>query len=120
MDAKVGRIGTQCLLVASAMLYWYGSGLGSGTPPRVTLARPAVQTGGDDERGTLKAKEFISSRPAGTHPHPGRYRSRQGVPQGRAYVALGVTIGRGRRATEAELKDHDVAKVRVGSGEEYV
>jgi hypothetical protein len=120
MDAKVGRIGTQCLLVASAMLYWYGSGLGRGTPPRVTLARPAVQTGGDDERGTLKAKEFISSRPAGTHPHPGRYRSGQGVPKGRAYVALGVTIGRGRRATEAELKDHDVAKVRVGSGEEYV
>lgn len=69
---------------------------------------------------SVKAEEFIITRPGASSPHPGRYRSRQKIPTGQAYVALGVTIGRGRRATEAELKDRQIAKVRAQSGEDYV
>lgn len=117
MDAKVRGISRQCLLVALVLLYCHGGAHGN-KPSRAALSQ--TQTGAGEERGTLKAKEFIKSRPGGTRPHPGRYRSRQDVPPGHAYVALGVTIGRGRRATEAELKDHQIAKVRVRSGEDYV
>lgn len=119
MDAKFRVISSQCLLVASALLYCHGGARGS-RPPRPALSRSLAQTGADVERGTVKAKEFIVSRPGGTRPHPGRYRSRQDIPPGHSYVALGVTIGRGRRATEAELKDHQIAKVRMRSGEDYV
>ncbi|MCA1568562.1 MAG: DUF4384 domain-containing protein [Acidobacteria bacterium] len=114
MDAKVRVFGRQCLLMASALLYCHGGAL-AGRPLGLALSRPMAQTG-----ATLKAEEFIKSRPGGTRPHPGRYRARQDFPQGRAYVALGVTIGRGRRATEAELRDRRVAKVRLGSGDDYV
>lgn len=80
-----------------------------------------TQTGVDGERGpVVKAKEFIVSRPGGSRPHPGRYRSRQEVPPGHSYAALGVTIGRGRRATDTELRNSQIAKVRVSSGDEYV
>lgn len=116
MGAKVRAIGGQCLLMAATLLYCHGGARGS-MPPQ---ARPTAQTATDDERGTVKAKEYVASRPGGTHPHPGRYRSRQGVPQGRAFAAIGVTIGRGRRATDAELKDHNIAKVRVTNGDEHV
>jgi hypothetical protein len=109
----------QCLIIAYALLCCHADGVGRG-PCWVAQARSKVQTGVDNERGTVKAKEFISSRVGGTHPHPGRYSSRQGVPRGRAFVALGVTIGRGRRATEVERKDTNAAKVSVSSGEEYV
>lgn len=119
MRAKVGFIGTQCVLLALPLLYCHGVSPAN-TPPRGASARAGAQAGAGNERGTVKAKEFIATRPGGTRPHGGRYRSRQGVPQGRAYVALGITIGRGRRATEAELKDHAVAKVRARGEAEYV
>lgn len=116
MRAKVGFIATQWLLIASALLYCQGDGLGSW----LALAQSPVQTEADNERGTVKAKEFISSRVGGTQTHPGRYQSRQAVPQGRAFVALGVTIGRARRATEIEHRDTNAAKVYVRGGEEHV
>jgi len=119
MRAKVRFIATLWFVIAAALLYCQGDGLSSG-PPWLALTQSTVQTEADNERGTVKAKEFISSRLGGTHPHPGRYRSRQRIPQERAFVALGVTIGRGRRATEVERKDTNAAKVYVRSGEEYV
>lgn len=83
--------------------------------------RPATQTEADEgERGVVRAKEFIGTRPGVSDTHSGRYRSRQPLPRGRSYINLGVTIGRGRVATEAEIKDYKVAKVRSSNGVEHV
>jgi hypothetical protein len=90
-------------------------------PSRVAQSRVATQTETDeDERGVIRAKEFIRSRPGASNPHRGRYLSRQRLPAGRSYANLGVTIGRGRAATEAEIQDHKIAKVRSADGVEYV
>jgi hypothetical protein len=90
-------------------------------PFQTVQPRHTPQTETDeDERGVIRAKEFIGSRPGGSNPHPGRYRSRQRLPRGRSFANVGVTIGRGRPATEAEITDHKVAKVRSSDGVEHV
>ena len=118
MSVRVRFIATKWIVIASALLYCHG-GLGS-DPALRALAQSTEQTEAEIERGVVKAKAFVSSRLGGTDPHPGSYRSRQGVPRGRAFVALGVTIGRGRRPTEAESKNINAAKVYVRSSEEHV
>lgn len=87
-----------------------------------------------DERGTVKSEEFVKPRPGGKNPkvksYLYRYRtnrkpslpstmSKKGAtanqPQlakGKVYVSVGITIGRGRPATEAEIKDGSVAKAQ--------
>lgn len=96
-------------------------GARAGELPPAAQSRPATQTETDeDERGVVKAKEFIGTRPGGSNTYPGRYRSRQRLPRSRSYANLGVTIGRGRIATEAEVKDYKAAKVRSSDGVEHV
>ena len=102
MSAKVRFIAIYLLVIASALLYSHSVLLGSG-PSGLALSQSTVQTEADNDRGTVKAKEFISSRVGGTQSHPGRYRSRQIAPQDQSLVGLGVTIGRGRRATERRV-----------------
>jgi hypothetical protein len=87
----------------------------------------AAQTGSqENERGTIKSEEFTNSRPAGSNQNRGRYRYRQhpkttvGKPsRGQTYATIGVTIARGRAATEAESKNDSIAKVR-SDGRELV
>lgn len=111
---------------------------------QTAAAQSTTQTGRNgDERGTAKSEEFINTRPGGNHPHPNRYhyrlasgaKTRAGtgkhksgshapqvtaLEQGQTYATIGVTIGRGRRATEAESKDHNIAKVHSKDGSEFV
>ena len=86
-----------------------------------------AQTGSqENERGTVKSEEFTSSRPAGLNQNRNRYRYRHdarttlGRLRDKTYTTIGVTIARGRRATEAESKDYSIAKVRLRDGRELV
>lgn len=94
----------------------------------------------NDERSTAKSEEFIHRRPSGNKvPATGYYyrvasktaNQRQTSPsegQRRANSSkhyqtnftIGVTIGRARRATEAELNDLTIAKVHSTSGIDFV
>ncbi|MFL6284051.1 MAG: hypothetical protein ACJ74Q_12995 [Pyrinomonadaceae bacterium] len=118
MNSKPTIVGTWLLFVAALALHSHVVTL-SRTPPRPAPPQTAV-SGGGDERGVVKAKEFIDSRPGEGSPHAGRYRSRRQIPPGRSYAAVGVTIGRGRPATGAEAGDRSAAKVRLRDGSEYV
>ena len=73
----------------------------------------------ENERGTVKSEEFTNSRPAGSNQNRRRYRYRQNAKttvnkpsRSQTYATIGITIGRGRAATEAERKDYSIAKVR--------
>lgn len=102
------------------------------TAPPATQSEPQTQL---DERGTVKSEEFVNSRPGGKNPKAKSYlyrnrvntkptppppKSKKGAtaeqqpppPKGKVFVSVGVTIGRGRPATEAEIKDGGVAKAQ--------
>jgi hypothetical protein len=127
MSTKNRIVGALCFLAISFMLT-FPCGAQTDTT-RTNSAQPARQTRSDEnERGTIKSEEFTVSRPVGNNPSPRRYRYRQRVPKttsgtppkGQLYATVGVTIGRGCPATEAESEDYKVAKVRLKDGRELV
>src|ERR671938_1889719 len=122
MRVKAGIAKTVVLFAASFVPHvTCGMRAGELPPAARPRPRPAAQTETDgNERGVVRAKEFIGTRPGGSDTHPGRYRSRQRLPRGGSYANLGVTIGRGRVATETEIKDYKVAKVMSSDGVEHV
>jgi hypothetical protein len=91
---------------------------------QLVFARAQVSQSGAqvkrDERGDLYYPELTDTRPNGKNPkiRKGGNRvkrsasNRMVTPKGKLYLQLGVTIGRGRPATEAEIKDSGIAKVR--------
>ncbi|MDT4967580.1 MAG: hypothetical protein QOJ64_2317 [Acidobacteriota bacterium] len=93
--------------------------LGGGRLVVAQSATQTEQTGG--QRGDVYSSEFTSTRPTGKSTNPRRYRylirthprptSRS--PKGTVYASIGVTIGRARAATDAEVKDTSIAKVSV-------
>jgi len=111
---------------------------------QTSAARFTTQTERNgDERGTAKSEEFINTRPGGNYPRPNSYHYRltsgvktmartrkhksgfhapqvTALEQGRTYATIGITIGRGRRASEAEIHDHNIAKVLSKDGTVFV
>lgn len=103
---------------------------------QLLVAQSGTQTEqSDGTRGDVYSSEFTSTRPAGKNPNIKRYRyliraqakptsqsTKRGkstpanpsppLAKGTVYVSIGVTIGHGRPATEAELKDSSIAKVQ--------
>lgn len=110
--------GTLCLL-ATLLLPW-APGSAQRSTGRKSSTPPASQSKADtNERGIIKAEEFTGSRPGGNS-YLGGYRSRRRIPQGRTYTTVGVTISRARPATDAERKDHSVAKMIPPDTTEHV
>jgi hypothetical protein len=79
------------------------------------------------QRGdTVSSDFFVDTRPSGNSSTPSKPSSRArpsartqlAPPKGKVFVKVGVTIGRGRPATEAEIKDHSLAKVSICAGRE--
>lgn len=78
----------------------------------------------DGERGatgngfnTLDASNVVSNRRPGKSPQKRRYRTGRAFPNGNAprgktFVTVGVTIARGRLATDTEINKSEVAKVK--------
>ena len=91
-----------------------------------TISPPVTQSEQEtDERGTVKSVEFVNSRRNARNPntksHFYRRRTNTGKSpnakssppaNGKIYVSIGITIGRGRPATEAEIKQDSTAKVQ--------
>lgn len=89
--------------------------------------KPSTQSGDqtrqrDGQRGdTVSSDFFIDTRPSGNSSSPPKAsprakrptRKQLVPPKGKVFVKLGVTIGRGRPATDAEIKDNDIAKVSI-------
>ena len=96
------------------------------------VSQPQDQNDLNDERSTAKSEEFIRTRPKGSKASQagGRYRvtsskapnhGRPGV--GKHYqtnFTIGVTIGRARGATDAELNDSNIAKIHSKAGADFV
>lgn len=76
----------------------------------------------DGQRGDIYSSDyFTGTRPDSKNPNTAKFvfqdrqstRNRRALPKGKIYIKIGVTIGRGRPATEIESTDRDIAKVRV-------
>jgi hypothetical protein len=87
----------------------------------VAQTRPPNQPSqGDGQRGDLFSGDFfVDTRPGGktSNVSTDRYRPRRSsgkqpaLPSGRVFVKLGVTLGLGRPATDAEIKNNQFAKI---------
>jgi hypothetical protein len=115
---------TLMLKVAVIALLLHGF---SGSRPLGAQTLPSTQTGNqtgqqEDQRGDVVSGDFFTdTRPSSKNPRPtkSRYRDRRPAatqrvpPTGKVFVRLGVTLGRGRATTEAEIKDNSIAKVSI-------
>jgi hypothetical protein len=138
MTRKLRTLRLVCLLAITCPVY------SSPEPQALATQTPAGQTTTqserDVERSTIKSEEFVRARPGGNSSQPAGYhyriaatnkphqRKRPGSHtqrftagnDGPTKLTIGVTIGRARRATEAERLDESLAKVRSRSGADFV
>jgi hypothetical protein len=102
------------------------SGFSSGQPLIAQTPSPprsGDQSGQrDDQRGDIVSADFFTdARPGRRNSRPTKslYRERRPLgtqrvpPKGKVFVRLGVTTGRGRVATDEEIKDNGIAKVSM-------
>jgi hypothetical protein len=131
MSVKLKLTLTMRLAVVVLALHTFG-----GVPPLVAQTPLVTQPGGraeqsDGQRGDVFSSDFFTeTRPAGAtqrptgavyrdrHPpsarRPGPATStRREPPRGKVLVRLGVTLGRGRPATDVDIKDDNVEKVTI-------
>jgi hypothetical protein len=117
MKAKVKLALMSKVVITTLLLFGLCHPLAAQTKPSTQSDDQAEQSG---QRGDSVSSEFlINTRPSGngSNPSKARYpirrsaRKQPAPPKGKVFVKVGVTIGRGRPATDAEIKNNSVAKV---------
>lgn len=87
---------------------------------KTSPSQPAEQERNEGQRGDLFSGDaFVDTRPGGKSSTSSKadYRvrpsgaKRTALPKDRVFIKLGVTLGRGRPASDAEIKDNQTAKV---------
>ena len=114
---------TLVLKVAVIALSLYGFRDSQPLVAQTPSTQSGDQTGQQEgQRGDVVSADFFTdTRPSGKNPKPtkSRYRDRRPAaiqrvpPAGKVFVRLGVTLGRGRAATDAEIRDDSIAKVSI-------
>ena len=143
MRTKLGHVETLSFVATFLLLLCAGGGRRASAQSQnpVPGPQPAAQSSQDEtQRGDIYSSEFTNTRPAGKvkgtaghtykvkRPAPPPTAKKGAAAAGRrappardkVYMTVGVTIGRGRPATEAESLDTDVAKVRLQGSRELV
>jgi hypothetical protein len=117
MHAKSKLAGMFGAAAVALLLHGFAAAGARAQTPQTRSGALAEQA--DGQRGDIYSADFAVTRPGGGAGKGKKYfyrdrqpaRNRPAPPKGKVYVTVGITLGRGRRATDAELKDAGVAKV---------